>query len=483
MSTPEVHNTPSISGRNRGSRWRLIAGLGVFLGIVFVLLPVDFWAARHPGLWKGVRQWLSQDDLRWAVHVLVFSGLTFALGLVLSHLSRLGIGAATLLLTGVALWRDGPGALAQGNLWQGGGLDLLGDLVGLTLGSGWAWIWSPARQPAGQPPGLYQRVLASLWLLLTAAWLGLLVFPVEAWASSRPETWRWFRWIFASDWIQWFFHATGFAGAAFLLGWGLLPRLDLWWAVVLLLSALVALLQEGMQMVFLGFRGWAGLMLDFVADGVGVIFGLVLAYLFRQGRRPRLYDPHFDFLLPQIYRLIHGRRPETLLKLAQVDPAMRVLDVGGGTGRIAQHLPPEATVVVVDPSWNMLRAAPSGAFWYRLRGLAEALPFPGNFFDRVLIVDALHHFLDQTRGLREAWRVLRPGGRIIIEEPDITHPVGRWLPWFERLLLMRSHFLTADQIHQRIPQARVVQVLRQGIRMWLVLEKPGGSRASEGPHG
>ncbi len=203
----------------------------------------------------------------------------------------------------------------------------------------------------------------------------------------------------------------------------------------------------------------------------------------RMKKRARLYDPHFDFLIPQLYRLMHGRRPEDLLRLAQVVPGMRVLDVGGGTGRIAQHLPAGAKAVVVDPSWNMLRAAPPNASWYRIQGLAEALPFPREFFHRVLIVDALHHFLDQARSLQEVWRVLAPGGRIIIEEPDITHPFGRWLPWLERLLLMRSHFLTADQIRERLPQARVVQVLRQGIRMWLVLEKPGGDVPSEGPHG
>ena len=35
------------------------------------------------------------------------------------------------------------------------------------------------------------------------------------------------------------------------------------------------------------------------------------------------------------------------------------------------------------------------------------------------MVDALHHVADQEATIRELWRLLKPGGRIIIEEPDI----------------------------------------------------------------
>ncbi len=199
----------------------------------------------------------------------------------------------------------------------------------------------------------------------------------------------------------------------------------------------------------------------------------------------RLYDPHFDVLLPQMYRLLHGKRPEELLRRAQPLPGMRILDVGGGTGRILQHFPKDTLRVVVDPSWNMLRAAPADQVdWDRVQGLAEHLPFPKGTFHRVLIVDALHHFLEVERGLAEVWRVLAPGGRIIIEEPDITHPLGRLLPWLERLLLMRSRFLTAEEIQTCFPQALHWTVERQGIRMWVIVEKPDETgHPSEGPHG
>lgn len=188
-------------------------------------------------------------------------------------------------------------------------------------------------------------------------------------------------------------------------------------------------------------------------------------------RFPR-HDPHFDVLLPWLYRWLHRRKPHRLLALAQAREDMHILDIGGGTGRVIRHFPKGATLVVVDPSRNMLRSTGVPTpWWLRLQGRAEALPFAPGSFHRVLIVDALHHFAYPEQGLQEAWRVLRPGGLLVIEEPDVEHPLGRWIPTVERLLGMRSRFFTVRELSALLPQARVVHVERQGIHVWLVLAK------------
>lgn len=180
-------------------------------------------------------------------------------------------------------------------------------------------------------------------------------------------------------------------------------------------------------------------------------------------------DPHFDWIAPLYERLVRPEPPEHLLEALALQPGHRVLDLGGGTGRVAQFLR-AGQVVVADLSLPMLRYARGKVQLQPLLTNAAALPFPAATFDRVLIVDALHHMAERTATLREAWRVLRPGGRLVIEEPDITHWVGRLVQWGERLLLMHSRFWTPEEIAHRLAPAPT-QVLRRGPFALVIAEK------------
>jgi len=65
----------------------------------------------------------------------------------------------------------------------------------------------------------------------------------------------------------------------------------------------------------------------------------------------------------------------------------------------------------------MLHAAKTKGMITALAHL-EDLPFRDNCFDRILLVDAFHHLRDQETASRELIRVLKPSGRLLIEEPD-----------------------------------------------------------------
>ncbi|KAA0260584.1 MAG: methyltransferase domain-containing protein, partial [Chloroflexi bacterium] len=67
-------------------------------------------------------------------------------------------------------------------------------------------------------------------------------------------------------------------------------------------------------------------------------------------------------------------------------------------------------------------------------------------FERIIMVDALHHVENHSRTADEMFRVLKPGGILVIEEPDIRTFGVKLIAIAEKLLLMRSHFLAPDAI-------------------------------------
>jgi len=71
------------------------------------------------------------------------------------------------------------------------------------------------------------------------------------------------------------------------------------------------------------------------------------------------------------------------------------------------------------PRWRWPRSAASAT----AVGLEAALPFPDLLFDRVLLVHALEHAENARRVLREAWRVLRDDGRLLVVVPN---RLGLW---------------------------------------------------------
>lgn len=92
----------------------------------------------------------------------------------------------------------------------------------------------------------------------------------------------------------------------------------------------------------------------------------------------------------------------------------RVLDVGFGTGLSLPYYPPGAEVVGVDLSLPMLQHAPHSA--ERIQANAEQLPFADESFDSATFSLCLCTIPDPERAVREAVRVVRPGGPMVFLE-------------------------------------------------------------------
>ncbi len=111
-----------------------------------------------------------------------------------------------------------------------------------------------------------------------------------------------------------------------------------------------------------------------------------------------------------------------------VDGPCSVLEVGCGTGHWLERLnSPGTSVFGLDPSAEMLLVARGRLEGTPLaRGRADSLPYRADSFHRVLAINALHHFTEPEKFVREALRVLRPGGRLLTAGLDPSRGEDEW---------------------------------------------------------
>lgn len=162
-----------------------------------------------------------------------------------------------------------------------------------------------------------------------------------------------------------------------------------------------------------------------------------------------------------------------MVTYADLPISSRLLDAGGGTGRVAVELCDKVgQVIVADISLGMLHQVASKGSLRPTCSYSEWLPFPDKCFDRIIMVDALHHVCDQEKTAGELWRVLNLGGRIVIQEPDICVFIVKLIALVEKLILMRSHILSPSRIAELFSfTGSKSQVYNDGLNSWVVIKK------------
>jgi ubiquinone/menaquinone biosynthesis C-methylase UbiE len=118
-----------------------------------------------------------------------------------------------------------------------------------------------------------------------------------------------------------------------------------------------------------------------------------------------------------VQRFAYRANHDAVLSALRAHCAMRIVDVGCGTGILASRIERELSPEVVygcDPSPGMLDKARARAGEVRwLQGSAEELPLDDGAVDAVVTTEAFQ-FFDQPAALREFGRVLEPGGHVVI---------------------------------------------------------------------
>jgi ubiquinone/menaquinone biosynthesis C-methylase UbiE len=146
----------------------------------------------------------------------------------------------------------------------------------------------------------------------------------------------------------------------------------------------------------------------------------------------------------------HPRR----LRRALSGTAGWLLDLGGGTGKFTVRMmdPARHRAIVIDPARRMLeKGVRKGRPFAAVQGRGERLPLRDATMGVVVITEAFHHFGDaQEAVLAEVARVLRAGGRIVVEEPDPSRLLGRLFVRGERWEGMSSVFRTPRELKRMV---------------------------------
>jgi SAM-dependent methyltransferase len=133
-------------------------------------------------------------------------------------------------------------------------------------------------------------------------------------------------------------------------------------------------------------------------------------------------DPSWEYYPTYIAKLTEVRR-----YLDSLAPGTRVIDVGCGEGVLVEQYAGRLAIEGVDLNYESEHVRP---------GSLTAVPAGDESYDRALCLDALEHLepRDQPLAFAELYRVLKPGGELLISVPNLAH------------LQSRIHFLVLGRL-------------------------------------
>ncbi|HUK99360.1 MAG TPA: methyltransferase domain-containing protein [Nitrospirota bacterium] len=163
---------------------------------------------------------------------------------------------------------------------------------------------------------------------------------------------------------------------------------------------------------------------------------------------------------------VHSKMLDLLVQELK-DPPRCIIDVGCGTGRLlraASQRWPGAQLFGVDPAEQMVSEAKklNSSATFQLAS-AESLPFPGQTADIVLSSLSFHHWANQTKGLQEIARVLRPGGLFCLADHTVllAKLFGRKVKSRGQIRALIAGVGLAVRKHQRLGMRFVLITLAQ----------------------
>ena len=190
------------------------------------------------------------------------------------------------------------------------------------------------------------------------------------------------------------------------------------------------------------------------------LFKFAIAYLKTLGRmwslRNSVESADYDYRAFDspiwLQRYWQRTRHKIILKFAAQQE--RVLDIGCGTSRIILDLPNAVGMDILQNKLRWLKPQHSRL----VRGSCDRLPFADASFDCVINSEVIEHVPDVPEIMSEMWRVLKPGGTLILGTPDYSRRLWLMLEWIYGKVLPGAYahehitHYTADGLAARLKE-------------------------------
>jgi dolichol-phosphate mannosyltransferase len=132
----------------------------------------------------------------------------------------------------------------------------------------------------------------------------------------------------------------------------------------------------------------------------------------------RAFDSH-------IWLQRYWQRTRHRIILGYLEERERVLDVGAGSSRIILDLPEAIALDILESKLRWLRPRHSRL----VRASCERLPFRAGSLATLIHSEVIEHVRDTPEVLGETWRVLEPGGVLVVGTPDYGRPLWHVIEW------------------------------------------------------
>jgi len=155
--------------------------------------------------------------------------------------------------------------------------------------------------------------------------------------------------------------------------------------------------------------------------------------------------------LPEDQHWWFATRTWSLLNLLDAHVTRRdgdVLDIGCGAGNMIHHLSRYGRVKGIEVDPRPVAMAQARGYDVRQGDATRQIPFPDASFDLVSALDVIEHVDEDEAILREAYRVARPGAKLLI-----TVPAFQWLWSYNDVLNGHQHRYTPGELRERVQRA------------------------------